>query len=241
MKIAITGQGVLAGTTRECCKDLHEIEAVESRHIEVLWVCYDTPVSENGEADYEWVIGQIQADLNRLNGDPVVLMSSQLSVLTTFRLSERFPLRFFAYSPENVRVNSAVDDFMDQKRIVVGVPNGSRNSVLKALLTPICGNLIFTTCETAELVKHALNCYLGMSIAYINEIAKVAAHVKADMDVVSKALLTERRISPNAPLKAGAPFGGGHLMRDIKHLESLAGAHGLKLPIITHIRESNAH
>ena len=239
MRIAITGQGVLAETTRACCNAWHELCAVTDPNIEVLWVCYDTPVTEQGEADYEWVVSRIHADIHQLKCDPVILISSQLPVLTTFRLREQFPLRFFAYSPENIRVKFAEQDFKSQLRIVLGRPNGSRDTTLSQLLNPFTGRIIYTNCETAEMVKHALNTWLGMNIAFINEIAKVADYVRADMDVVSEALLTERRISPHAPLKAGAPFGGGHLMRDIKHLESIARGRGLKLPIITHIRESN--
>lgn len=246
MKIAVTGQGILGDTTRRCCGRGENgmpgpFQVVErtDRDIEVLWVCYDTPLDEKGVPDYDWVISRIQADLNEVPGTPVILISSQLPVLTTFRLQERFPGHFFAYSPENVRVAHSVPDFMHQARIVVGVRNKSRNSTLTALLSPFTANIIFTTPETAEMVKHALNAYLGMSIAFINEIAKVCADVKADVNVVSSALLSERRISPSAPLKPGKPFGGGHLMRDIMTLEERARGRGLKLPIISHIRESN--
>lgn len=238
MKIAVTGQGVLAETTRQCCAKIHEVVNHTDRDIEVMWVCYDTPL-ENGEADYEWVVNRIQKELSELEGTPVILISSQMPVLTTFRLEQRFPRHFFAYSPENIRVASPIEDFERQPRIVVGVRSKARNSILMNLLHPFTFRLIFTSPETAEMVKHALNCYLGMSIAFINEIAKACDRVKADVNVVSEALLSERRISPNAPLKPGKPFGGGHLMRDILAMEQFAKGRGLSLPIIQHIRESN--
>ena len=244
MKIAVTGQGVLAETTRTCCKasdraaSIHEVVNHTDKDIEVLWVCYDTPL-ENGVPDYEWVINRIHKEISELPGTPVILISSQLPVLTTFRLQEHFPKHFIAYSPENVRVASPVEDFLHQSRIVVGVRNRSKDTVIRVLLGPFTHRIIFTTPETSEMVKHALNCYLGMSIAFINEIAKVCERVKADVNVVSEALLSERRISPNAPLKPGKPFGGGHLMRDILAMEQFAKGRGLSLPIIQHIRESN--
>lgn len=240
MKIAVTGQGILGETTRECCAKQFEVVAVGHKDIEVLWVCYDTPIGEDGLADVESVIVWIQADIQKLAGNPVILLSSQLPVLTTFRLQERFPGHFFAYSPENIRVASAEHDFKYQARIVVGRKNASRDSILTALLSPFTSRLIFTSPETAEMVKHALNAYLGMSIAFINEIARVCSDVRADAVVVSECLLCERRIAPSAPLKPGKPFGGGHLMRDILTLEKLSRGRALKLPIINHIRESNA-
>lgn len=238
MKIAVTGQGVLADTTRACCAKHHEVVNHADKDIEVMWVCYDTPL-EGGEPDYEWVINRIQKELSELHGTPVVLISSQMPVLTTFRLEQRFPRHFFAYSPENIRVATPIDDFERQNRIVVGVRSKVRNSTLMWLLSPFTHHIIFTSPETAEMVKHALNSYLGMSIAFINEIAKVCESVKADANVVSEALLSERRISPNAPLKPGKPFGGGHLIRDIRALEDFAKGRGIRLPIISHIRESN--
>ena len=246
MIIAVTGQGVLADTTRQCCgrgdagmPGRFRVVNHTDKDIEVLWVCYDTPLSDRGEPDYEWVIDKVQRDIMELAGSPVILISSQLPVLTTFRLQERFPRHFIAYSPENVRVAHAVPDFLHQARIVVGRRNASRDSQLTALLSPFTSKIIFTSAETAEMVKHALNAYLGMSIAFINEIARVCDDVNADANVVSEALLSERRISPNAPLKPGKPFGGGHLMRDILTLEERARGRGLSLPIIQHIMESN--
>lgn len=240
MKIAVTGKGILAETTRYVCSCM-SVEVVGTRHkdIEILWVCHDTPLDDKGGADYEQVIYWIQGDINELAGTPVILLSSQLPVMTTFRLRERFPRHFFAYSPENIRVATAQDDFARQARIVVGVPNESRNSQLQELLGRFTGRVIFTTPETAEMVKHALNCYLGMSIAFINEIARVCEYVRADAHVVADALLCERRISPNAPLRPGKPFGGGHLMRDILAMEAIARGRGMNLPILTSIRKSN--
>lgn len=240
MNLCVIGQGVLAATTKEACAKVgHTLQPIAHKGLEVLWVCYDTPVTDKGDADYEWVINRMQEEFQNLEVDPVILISSQLPVLTTFRMRERFPRRFFACSPENIRVASALPDFMHQSRIVVGRPNSSRDSILTALLSPFSNDLMFTNCETAEMVKHALNCWLGMNIAFINEIARVCDYVKADAETVADALLKERRVGPSAPLRPGKPFGGGHLMRDIKHLESISRGRGMALPIITHIRESN--
>lgn len=246
MKIAVSGKGILAETTRHCCSRGHngmpgivEVVPISDPGVEILWVCYDTPIDPERGADYEQVINWIQQDINELVCHPVILISSQMPVMSTFRLKERFPGHFFAYSPENIRVASARDDFIRQARIVVGVPNPSRNSQIARLLHCFTNKIIFTNTQTAEMVKHALNAYLGMSIAFINEIALVCKDAGADAGVVSDALLSERRISPNAPLVPGKPFGGGHLMRDIMVLEQRARGRGLNLPIISHIRESN--
>jgi UDPglucose 6-dehydrogenase len=84
-----------------------------------------------------------------------------------------------------------------------------------------------------------LNTYLGMSIAYANEMARLCKVVGADSVVVTEALRSDARVSPKAPLLAGGPFNSGHLERDIYVLNELAKNHGVSVPIIENIMRSN--
>lgn len=209
MKIAITGQDTLAATARKCCSRHFDVVSHTDPDIKICWVCYDTPLDDRGNPDQLWVLNRLRRDIFELTGHPLILISSQMLVGTIWQLEQEFPGHAFAYSPENIRVAHAVSDFEEQARVVVGVRTTERNQHIQELFAPFTRNLIFTTPETAEMVKHSLNCYLGMSIAFINEIARVCAVVGADVDTVSASLLAERRISPKAPLKAGPPFGAG--------------------------------
>ena len=245
-KLCILGQDTLAKAVLECCQRHFCASPVIYREADMIWICHDTPIAAGGEPDAEWVIVQIRQALTDWaaldNPDvthPLILISSQMPVGTIARLEKEYPGHTFACSPENLRVATAVADFENQARVVIGTRNDNHKGLLDAVFAPFTKQIIWTTPETAEMVKHTLNCFLGLQIAFINEIARVCGDVKADANVVSEALLSERRISPNAPLKPGKPFGGGHLMRDIMALEERARGRGLKLPIITHIRESN--
>jgi UDPglucose 6-dehydrogenase len=168
-----------------------------------------------------------------------MLVSSQIPVGSTKYLEGKWPQFDFAHSPENLRVATAVADFANQSRIVVGLRNQQRQALLEALFTPFTRHIIFTDPETAEMVKHALNTFLGLQIAFINEVAKIAKFVGANMETITEGLRTDSRVSPKAPLKAGAPFGGGHLARDIFTLNALANGAGISVPLIAHIDESN--
>lgn len=225
---------MLADAVKTCCDKHFDTKADKP---DILWVCYDTPLTSRGHPDVEWVLEQINGDLP--DRETLVLVSSQVPVGTIRRLEHMFPHHSFACSPENVRVATAVSDFTDQARIVVGRRNQRHDNMLAVLLSPFTKNIIWTDPETAEMVKHALNCYLAMSIAFINEVARVSKAVGADANTVSLALLCERRISPNAPLKPGAPFGQGHLERDLYNMTKIASSHGVGIPVIDHINESN--
>ena len=245
-KLCILGQDTLAKAVLECCQRHFCASPVIYREADMIWICHDTPIAAGGEPDAEWVIVQIRQALtdwaaldNPAVTHPLILISSQMPVGTIARLEKEYPGHTFACSPENLRVATAVADFENQARVVIGTRNDNHKGLLDAVFAPFTKQIIWTTPETAEMVKHTLNCFLGLQIAFINEIARVCGDVKADANVVSEALLSERRISPNAPLKPGKPFGGGHLMRDIMALEDFVKGRGISIPIISHIRESN--
>lgn len=238
--VFIIGEGTLAAATRECCSRHFLCDSPIISDEDVLWICHDTPLGANDEPDTEWVMNQIR-DQVRLLGSmmPLILISSQLPVGTTARLEGEYPQHTFAHSPENIRVASGVADFENQARIVVGIRCSTWNNTLAELFSPFTKNIIFTDPESAEMVKHAINCYLGMSIAFANEVARICSVVGADIAKVSEGLRTDARVSPRAPLRPGAPFGGGHLARDIFTMTRIAREKRISLPIIEHIAESN--
>lgn len=242
LRLAITGQSSLAEVTRHCCaKHFEIVDNCGPEIADILWICYDTPIGPDDRPDVEWVLAHIRHDLGEAGLAPLVLISSQLPVGTTAALESEFPGHTFAYSPENIRVVSGITDFENQARVVVGL-NSKRPkdiSQLHDLFLPFTKNIIFTDPSTAEMCKHSLNVLLGMTIAYANEIGRICKVVGADPDVVTQALRLEPRVSPNAPLKIGAPYGGGHLARDISVLRSIALNKGLHCPLIFNVDHSN--
>jgi UDPglucose 6-dehydrogenase len=93
--------------------------------------------------------------------------------------------------------------------------------------------------ESAEMVKHALNSFLALSITFINEVARLGEHVGADAKEVAAGLKSEPRIGPKAYLGPGGPFAGGTLARDVVTLVKLAEAHGEIISVIPAIKQSN--
>lgn len=237
INLAITGQDTLAAAAWECCRHHHKI--VVPKFADIVWSCYDTPIGADDAPDSDWVIDRISEDVSNTNESALTLVSSQLPVGSTQVLESRFPNRRFAHSPENIRVKTAIEDFRNQARIVVGVRTHDDDEMLRQLLSPLTANIIFTTPETAEMVKHALNCWLGMNIAFINEIAKICRVVDAEVNTITEAMRLDQRLSPKTPIKAGPPFGGGHLARDIHTMTMIAKENSISIPIISHIKESN--
>ncbi len=205
---------------------------------DVVWVCYDTPVDADDRSDLDWVHARLARVLPDLRPGTVVLISSQLPVGTCARLASQHPALHFACSPENLRLGKAIEAFEKPARIIVGAPPAAR-PVLEQLLAPVGAPFVWMRTESAEMVKHALNSFLALSVAYINEIAALAETVGADAQEVAAGLKSEPRIGPRAYLGPGGPFAGGTLARDVVTLTQLGREKNLPLALIPAIKESN--
>ncbi len=206
---------------------------------DVLWLCYDTPVNENDESDVEFVLTNLRRALPQLPKGALVLISAQLPVSTCLKLEVEFPQFHFACSPENLRLGRAIDSFEKAERVVVGIRDDAKKELLEKLFAPFTTQVLFMRTESAEMVKHALNSFLALSITFINEIARLGEHVGADAKEVSAGLKSEPRIGPKAYLGPGGPFAGGTLARDVVTLTKLAAAKNEKIFIIPAITQSN--
>ncbi len=212
---------------------------------DVVWVCYDTPVDDEDRADVAFVTRRVEGVFSNLKDGAVVLVSAQLPVGSIRALEQAFVTRktgrsvAFACSPENLRLGQAIQVFQNPGRIVVGVRDERTRTVLEPLLRRFCDSLIWISVESAEMVKHALNAFLAVSITFTNEIATICERVGADASEVEAALRSDPRIGPRAYVKAGSSFAGGTLARDVNFLGSLAREHQLPVPVIDSVLASN--
>jgi UDPglucose 6-dehydrogenase len=206
---------------------------------DVLWLCYDTPVNESDESDVEFVLGNLRRALPRLAAGALVLISAQLPVGTCAKLEAEFPQYHFAYSPENLRLGKALEAFEKADRVIVGTRNDAKKPQLEALFAPFTKQVIFMRTESAEMVKHALNSFLALSITFINEVARLCEFTGADAKEVALGLKSEARIGAKAYLGPGGPFAGGTLARDVVTLSQLAVANGETISVIPAIKQSN--
>ncbi|HEX5398467.1 MAG TPA: nucleotide sugar dehydrogenase [Verrucomicrobiae bacterium] len=206
---------------------------------DVLWVCMDTPVNEDDESDVEFVLGIVRRALAHLPANALVVVSSQLPVGTCARLEKEFPQLHFACSPENLRLGKAIDAFEKADRVIVGIRDDTKKPLLEQLFAPFTKQILFMRTESAEMVKHALNSFLALSITFINEVARLCEHTGADAKEVAAGLKSEPRIGPKAYLGPGGPFAGGTLARDVVTLTKLAEKAEERISVIPAIKHSN--
>jgi UDPglucose 6-dehydrogenase len=220
-------------------------DAAKLADADIVWICHDTPVDDDDRADVEAVVRRVEAIFPHLKNGAVVLVSAQLPVGTVARLEKPFASQAngrqvdFACSPENLRLGRALDIFRNPGRIVIGIRHQRTREKLLPLLSKFCQNLIWMSIESAEMVKHALNASLALSITFTNELASIAEQVGANAADIEKALRSDPRIGPNAYVKAGPAFAGGTLARDVQFLAAIAEHEKLEAPLIGNIIASN--
>ncbi len=242
MKISIIGHSHLAYVTAACMEQFHKVNVDDDkvRDSELIWVCYDTPVDSDGKPSSEVIINKLDKILQSANVGTLILISSQVPVGTCAALQEKYPKFNIACSPENLRRGKAINDFMNPERIVVGM-NGDQvvKSKLEELFSPIKKPIFCTSVESAEMIKHALNSFLALSIAFINEIDKVSKASGADSVDVAYGLQSDKRVGFLSYLKPGGPYTNDTLGREIHTLIELDKKFNLELNLIPAIKKSN--
>ena len=153
------------------------------RNVDVLWVCYDTPIDDDDNADVGYVIAQVEKTLPHLPVGATVLLSSQMPVCTIKHLEKVSKINFaekqlgFAYSPENLRLGKAIEVFLRPDRIIAGVRSNRDRERLDRLFRTITDRIEWMSVESAEMTKHAINAFLAVSVTFANEIASICEFV----------------------------------------------------------------
>jgi len=190
-----------------------------------VFLAYDTPVLDNDECDLGLLEKAIRDLCDVLANHSIVIASSQTPVGTCskFRdlLQRKNPTLELVYSPENLRLGSAIDCYLKPGRIILGSDSKSASVKSASLFSNIPAEIITMSIASAEMVKHGINAFLANSIVFTNHLADLCEAAGANIVEVVRGLKSDERIGQKAYLSAGIGFSGGTLGRDLKVLAAL--------------------
>ncbi len=147
-----------------------------------------------------------------------------------------------AHHPEFTRQGSAIDDFLNPDRVVVGLTRPEHESsalpLLRSVYRRVRAPLVVTDATSAEMIKVGSNAFLAMKAGFANELARLSAATGADVATVVDGIGLDRRIG-RSYMTPGPGFGGSCLPSQARSLPALAHEHGVATPIIDAIDGSN--
>jgi UDPglucose 6-dehydrogenase len=231
---------------------------------EAIFICVGTPPKENGEADLSAIDDVARLIAAESRTSKLVVEKSTVPaktgqqlkrVLSVYRRDPSVNFRV-ASNPEFLREGTAVEDFLHPDRIVLGVEDEASKKQLREIYSSIleakfhcpihlggCPSvkppqLVVTTINSAELIKHASNSFLALKISYANMIADLCEKVGADIQEVVHAMGLDPRIGRQF-LNAGLGFGGFCLPKDVQAFVRLAEHSGVNFNLLKEAEHVN--
>jgi UDPglucose 6-dehydrogenase len=209
---------------------------------DLLFVCVGTPATYSGDADLS-AVWTVLDDLPPLDGRPVLVMKSTVPVGTGEKVRAALDARGldhvgYVSNPEFLAEGTAVRDFMNPDRIVIGSFADEDGDRVEALQERLDAPVIRSDVASAEMIKLAANAFLATRISFINEIANVCELVGADVEDVARGVGLDHRLGPHF-LRAGIGFGGSCFPKDTSALKQLASNSGYHFQLLSAVIEVN--
>jgi UDPglucose 6-dehydrogenase len=195
---------------------------------EFAFIAVATPSGVNGEADLQYIAAAAKTIAGTMSGALVIINKSTVPVGTgdwiadIVKQHQPTPVPFSVVScPEFLREGTAIADFMQPHRTVLGSFDREAAEKVAQLHLPLRAPIVITDLRTAEMIKYASNAFLATKISFINEIADICEALGADVKEVAAGMGYDRRIGP-AFLDAGLGWGGSCFPKDVKALVYMA-------------------
>ncbi|CAN5180481.1 UDP-glucose/GDP-mannose dehydrogenase family protein [soil metagenome] len=198
-----------------------------------VYLCVPTPQGPDGSADLSYIDDAAREIAPVLQPESVVVNKSTVPVGST-RVVEQALGRddvFVVSNPEFLREGSAVHDFLNPDRIVIGSDDQAAAIKVASLYLGVAAPLIVTDPASAETIKYASNAFLATKISFVNAVAAVCEAVGADMNHVVLGMGYDPRIGHEF-LKPGPGFGGSCFPKDSRALIRIAEDAGYQFDLL---------
>jgi len=214
--------------------------AVAAAECEFAYLCVPTPQSDDGSADLSY-LQQAASEIGPvLPAEAIVVNKSTVPVGSTRAVEEVLGRDDVAVvsNPEFLREGSAVSDFLNPDRIVIGTEDQAAAGRVASLFASVNAPVIVTDPATAETIKYACNAFLATKVSFVNAIANVCEAVGADVRDVVLGMGYDRRIGFEF-LRPGPGWGGSCFPKDITALIRIAEDHGYDFGLLRGVGQVN--
>ncbi|MDA9021336.1 UDP-glucose/GDP-mannose dehydrogenase family protein [Gammaproteobacteria bacterium] len=197
------------------------------KNADAIFICVGTPCSKTGKPNLRFIKDVIKSLATTLNTNTTIFIKSTVPVGTTSAMKKFFKRVnknnldiSFASNPEFLKEGSAVNDFKSPDRIIIGTESLKVQEISNNIYNAFNhqrSRILFTSIESSELIKYASNSFLATKISFINEIARLADALNANIDDVRRGMGADSRIGSSF-LYSGLGYGGSCFPKDIDGL-----------------------
>jgi UDPglucose 6-dehydrogenase len=216
------------------------------RSAEFVFIAVGTPSGVDGEADLQHVRAVAESIARAMTHPLIIVNKSTVPVGTgdwvadILRSTQPKPIPFAVVScPEFLREGSAIADFMNPARTVLGSFDADAAEKVAQLHLPLRAPIVITDLRTAEMIKYASNAFLATKISFINEIANICEALGADIKEVATGMGYDPRIGGGF-LDAGLGYGGSCFPKDVLALAYMAAEKGRHPQLLQAVMDINA-
>ena len=220
----------------------NSLDVVEDFKPEFIFICVSTPQDDSGAADITILNSVVSQLAGIVEPNSILVIKSTVPVGTGQTIANTLDRTnvFVASNPEFLREGTAMKDFMEPDRIVVGSNHPEVAKRVLDLYSAIEAPKLQTNLESSELIKYAANAYLAMRLSFTNDIAALSEKSHANVDQVLNGMGMDKRIGTSF-LKPGPGWGGSCFPKDTNALVAIAKEFGSPLPLVeTAIASNNA-
>ncbi|MCB0119875.1 MAG: UDP-glucose/GDP-mannose dehydrogenase family protein [Anaerolineales bacterium] len=212
---------------------------------EYVFIAVGTPSGSDGSADLQYVAAAAKSIAENMTAPVIIINKSTVPIGTgdwvadIVKGAQPKPMDFAVVScPEFLREGSAIGDFMNPHRTVIGSLDRDAANKVAHLHLPLRAPIVITDLRTAEMIKYASNAFLATKISFINELADLCERVGADVKEVAAGMGYDARIGRHF-LDAGLGWGGSCFPKDVEALAFMAKEKGLNPKILNSVMDVN--
>jgi len=207
---------------------------------EFVYLCVPTPQLPDGSADLSYIQEAASEIAPHLDRSAIVINKSTVPVGSTRRVEQALgrPDVTVVSNPEFLREGSAVSDFLNPDRVVIGADDQGAATRVASLFLGTRAPILVTDPASAETTKYASNAFLATKLSFVNAVAAVCEAVGADVNDVMLGIGYDRRIGHEF-LRPGPGWGGSCFPKDTRAMISIAERGGYDFTLLRGVIEVN--
>ena len=208
---------------------------------DIVFICVQTPNNlETNSVDTKFLESAITEISKLENKDITITVKSTIPPYEIENVCNNvgYDKNLLTFNPEFLREGSAVHDFFNPDRVVIGGLNQEKIKKLEQLYSSYDAEIIITDPISSQLIKYLANTYLPMRLSFANEATRLVEYSNANLQDVLKGVGLDTRIGSHY-FRPSPSWGGSCFPKDLVEVNNFYNKNELNLPLISNIIESN--